>query len=111
MSLKVFVIKSEVIGRGDDDLGQLLMANFLRLLAESRDKPARMIFMNSGVRLVCEGSIFLAHLKQLEEQGVELLACSTCLEYFELTDKVKVGQPTTMARTIESLLKAEVVSI
>jgi selenium metabolism protein YedF len=111
MSLKVFIIKSDSIGRGDDDLGQLLMANFLRLLAESRDKPARMIFMNSGVRLVCEGSLLLPHLKQLEEQGVELLACSTCLDYFELTEKLKAGQPTTMARTIESLLNAEVVSI
>ncbi len=81
------------------------MANFLRLLAESRDKPARMIFMNSGVRLVCEGSIFLTHLKKLEEQGVELLACTTCLEYFGLEEKLKAGLPTTMARTIESLLQ------
>lgn len=111
MPSKVFIIKSDVIGRGDDDLGQLLMANFLRLLADSRDRPARMIFLNSGVKLVCEGSVFLPHLQQLEDQGVELLACSTCLDYFELTEKLKVGQPTTMVKTIESLLKAEIVSI
>jgi selenium metabolism protein YedF len=111
MSPKVFVIKSQGIGRGDDDLGQLLMANFLRLLEESRDKPARIIFMNSGVKLVCEASVCLPHLKRLEEQGIELLACGTCLDYFELTEKLKVGKPTTMARTLESLLQAEVVSI
>jgi selenium metabolism protein YedF len=108
---KVFIIKSDVIGRGDDQLGELLMSSFLRLLAESREKPAKMIFMNAGVRLVCEGSSFLAHVKQLAEQGVEILACGTCLEYFALEDKLVVGKPTTMVKTIESLLTAEAVCV
>jgi selenium metabolism protein YedF len=111
MSAKVFIIKSDVIGRGDDDLGRLLMASFLRLLAEGQEKPAAMVFLNSGVRLVCEGSSLLAHLKRLNEQGVEMLACTTCLEYFDLMDRLKVGRPTTMVKTIESMLSAEVVSI
>jgi selenium metabolism protein YedF len=111
MSSKVFIIKSDGIGRGDDDLGKLLMSSFLRLLAESREKPAAIIFLNAGVRLVCEGSVFLAYLKKLAEQGVEILACTTCLEYFTLLEKLAVGKPTTMVKTIESMLKAEVVSI
>jgi selenium metabolism protein YedF len=111
MPSKVFVIKSKGLGRGDDELGQVLMSSFLRLLGESREKPATIIFFNSGVRLVCEGSLCLAHLKTLEEQGVEILACSTCLDYFDLADKQRVGQPTTMVKTIESLLGAEVVSM
>jgi selenium metabolism protein YedF len=111
MPSKVFVITSDAIGRGDDDLGRLLMSSFLRLLAESREKPATMVFLNSGVRLVCEGSSFLAYLKQLAEQGVEILACTTCLEYFDLREKVAVGRPTTMAKTIESMLAAEAVSL
>jgi selenium metabolism protein YedF len=111
MPSKVFIIKSDGLGRGDDDLGQVLMSSFLRHLGESREKPAAMIFLNAGVRLVCEGSLCLAHLKKLEEQGVEILACSTCLDYFELMDRQRVGKPTTMAKTIESLLGAEVVPL
>jgi len=111
MSSKVFIIKSDGIGRGDADLGRLLMSSLLRLLAESREKPATMIFLNAGVRLVCEGSTFLAHIKKLAEQGIEILACGTCLDSFELTDKLMVGKPTNMVKTIESMLKAEVVSI
>jgi selenium metabolism protein YedF len=111
MPSKVLLIKSDGLGRGDDDLGQVLMSSFLRLLGESREKPSAMIFLNSGVRLVCEGSLCLAHLKKLEEQGVEIRACSTCLDYFELVDKQQVGKPTTMAKTIESLLGAEVVGL
>lgn len=67
---KVFLVTSESIGRGDDQLGKLLMANFLRLLGESSLKPATMVFLNSGVRLVCEGSNALEHARKLEEQGI-----------------------------------------
>jgi selenium metabolism protein YedF len=111
MPSKVILVQSDVLGRGDDELGMLLMANFLRLLGEGRDKPAALVFWNTGVRLVCEGSWALAHLKKLEEQGVEILACTTCLEYFELTDKLKVGKPTTMLKSIHSMLSSEMVCL
>jgi len=111
MPSKTILIQSEVLGRGNDELGMLLMANFLRLLGESRDKPAALAFWNTGVRLVCEGSRALAHLKKLEEQGVEILACTTCLEYFELTDKLKVGKPTTMLNSIHSMLTSDMVCL
>lgn len=111
MASKVFFITSDVIGRGEDELGKLLMANFLRLLGESQEKPATMIFLNSGVHLVCEGSSFLGHVRKLEEQGVEMLACTTCLEYFDLTDKLLVGKPTTMAKSIQSMMTADAVTL
>jgi len=111
MASKVLFITSSVMGRGDDQLGELLMANFLRLLGESQEKPVTMVFLNSGVRLVCEGSSFLGHVRKLEEQGVEMLACTTCLEYFDLTDKLKVGKPTTMAKSIQSMMTADVVTL
>jgi selenium metabolism protein YedF len=100
-----------VLGRGNDELGMMLMANFLRLLGESREKPAALVLMNTGVRLVGEGSWALTHLKALEGQGVEILACRTCLEYFELTDKQKVGKPTNMAKTIESMMSSDMVCL
>ena len=111
MRPKVFLIQSEGLGRGDDKLGAMLMANFLRLLGESKEKPASILLWNAGVRLACEGSKVIEHLKKLAEQGVEVLACTTCLEYFDLVDKLLVGKPTTMVKTIESILDRETVSL
>jgi selenium metabolism protein YedF len=109
MSTKAFLIQSEGLGRGDDRLGSMLMANFLRLLGENLDKPSRILFWNAGVKLVCENSPVLDHLKKLEQQGVELLACTTCLEYFDLKEKLMAGKPTTMLKSIQSFMSEEVV--
>ena len=111
MRPKIFLVQSEGLGRGDEPLGSMLMANFLRLLSESEDKPGSLIFWNAGVRLLCEGSRVLDYLKRLEEHGVELLACTTCLEYFELMDKLAIGKPTTMVKSIQSMLSCDVVSL
>jgi selenium metabolism protein YedF len=111
MAPKVLLITSDVMGRGEDKLGGLLIANFLRLLGESPEKPAAMIFLNSGVRLVCDGSNVLDHVRKLEEQGVKMLVCTTCLEYFDFADKLKVGKPTTMVKSIQSMMTADVISI
>ena len=111
MQSKVILIQSEGLGRGDDQLGAMLMANFLRILGESKEKPETLIFWNTGVRLVCEDSYVMDHLKRLEDQGVEILACTTCLEYFDLVDKLKVGKPTTMVKSIQSLLNSEIVCL
>jgi selenium metabolism protein YedF len=111
MSAKVFLIQSEVLGRGDERLGSMLMANFLRLLGESQDKPSSLIFWNAGVRLLCEGSTVLDHLKRLEEQKVEILACTTCLEFFDLMDRIAVGKPTTMLKSIQAMMSSDIVSL
>ena len=65
------------------------------------------MFYTEGVKLVCEGSLVLQWLKILEAAGVELLVCSTCLEYFGLTDKVKVGQVGGMHGILSALQAAE----
>jgi len=111
MSEKTFLIQSEGLGRGDDKLGMMLMANFLRLLGESSDKPTTIAFWNSGVKVACEGSPSLDHLKRLEAQGVEILACTTCLEFFDVVDKLRVGKPTTMVKSIQSMMTTEMVCL
>jgi len=111
LARKIFLIQSEGLGIGDEQLGSLLMANFMRLLGDSEDKPSSIIFWNAGVRLLCQGSKVLEHVKRLEEQGVELLACTTCLEYLELTDKLAVGKPTTMAKSIQSMMSSDMVTL
>jgi selenium metabolism protein YedF len=111
MKSKHILIQSEGLGRGDEKLGKLLMASFLRLLGEREDKPEAMIFLNTGVKLVCEGSQVLEHIKKLEAAGVEILACTTCLEYFDLVEKLSVGKPTTMAKSIEAMLVSEFIAL
>jgi selenium metabolism protein YedF len=111
MTKKIFLIQSEGLGRGEDQLGSLLMANFLRLLGANEEKPETIIFWNTGVRLVCESSSVLEHLKKLEEQGVTLLACTTCLEYFGLEDKIVVGKATTMVKSIQSMFNGDLITL
>ena len=111
MSNKVLVIQSSSLGRRDEQLGELLMASFLRQLSDSDDKPERLIFWNSGVQLLCEGSGVINPLRKLEEAGVEILACTTCLEFFDLLEKIKVGKPTTMVKSVQSILNDDVVCL
>ena len=111
MAKKNFLIQSEGLGRGEDILGGLLMANFLRLLGESSEKPESLVFWNTGVRLVCEGSKVLDHVRRLEAQGVTILACTTCLEYLDLVDKLAVGKPTSMVKSIETMYIGDIVTL
>jgi selenium metabolism protein YedF len=111
MASRTILIQSEFLGRGNDELGELLMSRFLAVLADGKEKPASLLFLNSGVKLVVEGSWALTHLKKMEEQGVVILACGTCLDFFGLTDKIRVGKPTTMPATIDSLLNSDIVCL
>ena len=111
MSKKTILIQSETLGRGNEELGQILMSKFLGKLTENKEKPARIVFWNAGVNLVTEGSWALEHLKKLEQQGVEILACGTCLDYFDLTKKQKAGKPTDMVKSIDAILNSDVVCL
>ena len=104
-------VNSETLGHGNDELGRLLMRSFLSTLKELGEIPWRILFINSGVKLVSEGSECLTPLKDLEAMGVEILACGTCLDYFELKAKVMVGKVTNMYEIVSSFLQtARVIS-
>jgi selenium metabolism protein YedF len=92
----VLLIASDAIGRGSEELGRTLMTSFVQILGEISPRPERIVFMNSGVKLVAEGSAVLEDLRALEQQGIELLACGTCLAYFDLKEKIRVGQVSDM---------------
>ena len=103
----VIFIGSDTLGTGDERLGEILMKAFLNTLWDSDPKPAKILFMNSGIRLTTEGSEVLETLQLLEKEGVELLSCGTCLEYYQLKDELRVGQVTNMYDTVNSLLAAD----
>jgi selenium metabolism protein YedF len=102
----VLTIPEDMMGRGDRELGTVLIRAFFHTLTESATLPDVIIFFNTGVRLVVAGSPVVEDLQTLAEQGVEILACGTCLGHFELKDKVAVGQVSNMYTISETLLEA-----
>jgi selenium metabolism protein YedF len=93
---RVVQITASTMGSGDDELGALLLRSFLKTQAELEPKPDAILFYNDGVKLCCEGSTLLDDLCRLEAAGVEIIACGTCLNFFELADQLRVGRVTDM---------------
>jgi selenium metabolism protein YedF len=92
----VFVISSDTMGEGSDELGAVLMKAFIHVTIELETVPDVMIFYNAGVKLTAKGSAFLNDLKELEKKGIKMLVCGTCVNYFNLTGKIAVGVVSNM---------------
>lgn len=105
----VVFIRSNTIGRGNDDLGTILMRSFIPTLLEIDERPKKIVFMNSGVKLTVDGSPVLEFLHKIEKEGVELLVCGTCLDFFGLKDEVKTGRISNMFEIVTTLFKADTV--
>jgi intracellular sulfur oxidation DsrE/DsrF family protein len=95
------------MGSADIELQHKLIDTYLRLLLEGGDLPAAICFYTEGVRLVVDGSPLVERLKEVEARGVRLVVCSTCLGYFGLTEKVRVGIVGGMADIQEAQARAE----
>ncbi len=102
----VLVVSEDKMGRGPDELGGILVRGFFHTLGEINPRPQAVIFFNSGVHLVAEGSPVLEDLLSLSRQGVALLACGTCLDYFDLRDRLAVGRISNMYEIAETMLSA-----
>ena len=102
----VVQVTARTMGAGDDDLGALLMRSFLKTQAQLEHPPEAIIFYNDGVKLCCEGSLLLDDLRSLEAAGIEIIACGTCLNFFELADKLRVGRVTDMLEIASRLADA-----
>ena len=100
---KVIFIGSDELGRGERELGTALAKAFLYACTENEDRPSKMVFMNSGVRLVTENDETVAHVKQLEDGGVEIVVCGTCLDFYGLKEDLQVGRVSNMYE-IQSIL-------
>lgn len=96
-------LSSNVLGQGSDELGAKLMANFLATLPEMGSNLWRIVMVNGGVRLASEPGRALDALKKLEESGVSLLVCGTCLEHYGLLEQKQVGETTNMLDIVTSL--------
>ena len=101
---KCIFISSDKIGNGNDELGSVLMKGFIYTLTESKPYPKSILLVNSGVKLSTENYDTIENLKILEEAGVEILSCGTCLDYYGLKGSLKLGSVTNMY-TIVDIMK------
>ncbi|WP_425448721.1 sulfurtransferase-like selenium metabolism protein YedF [Dethiothermospora halolimnae] len=97
------VFGNDKMGEGEDELGNILIKGFIYTLTEATPFPATLVFLNKGVNLTVEGSEVLEDLKKLEDEGVEILSCGTCLDYYNIKDKLKVGEISNMYTIVEKI--------
>jgi selenium metabolism protein YedF len=105
----VVVISSDKMGNGNDELGKLLLKGFIYALGQQDILPKTILFYNGGATVTCEESPSLDDLKSLQAQGVEILTCGTCLNFYGLTDKLKVGDVSNMYDITEKLTQADLI--
>ncbi|MFL0248539.1 sulfurtransferase-like selenium metabolism protein YedF [Candidatus Clostridium stratigraminis] len=99
----VIVITSDKLGQGDDSLGSTLMKSYLYALAEADALPADIFFLNSGVKLAADGSEVLDSLLKLSKRGINIASCGICLDFYNLKEKLQVGEITNMYNIIEKM--------
>ena len=102
----VMLIGTDRLGDGPEELGRLLMKNFIITLLDQPELPDRMLFINTGVLLTAEGSEVIEALEALGNRGVEVLSCGICLDFFKKRESLAAGGVTNMFTIAESLLKA-----
>jgi selenium metabolism protein YedF len=102
----VYVISSASMGRGSDELGWALLQTYIQTIKDVDPLPSKILFYNEGVRLVAEESGALDALRSLQEKGVEIMACGTCLDFFKLTSAIKVGHISNMFDIMSSVNNA-----
>lgn len=103
----IVVVSSDRMGSGNDELGKVLIKGFIFAVTQLDELPEQMLFYNGGAVLTCKGADTLEDLKNLEAQGVEILTCGTCLDYYGLKEKLQVGSVTNMYAIVEAMNRAD----
>lgn len=102
----VILIPSDRLGSGPEDLGSILMRSFLKTLRDSGTHPRRIVLINSGVRMAVEGSDLIDDLRVLQDSGIDILCCGTCLDFFHSREKLKAGRVSNMREIVDVLTTA-----
>jgi selenium metabolism protein YedF len=104
---RVIVINSDQMGQRDEKLGRRLVANFLKTLLAAEKKPKMLVLYNSGVKLAAKDSPVLETLQSLENLGMEIICCGTCVNFYGLTDLIQAGRVTNMPEIVKVLTESE----
>lgn len=105
------LITQDTLGQGNSELGAVLMKGFLVAVLERKPLPKTIMFINSGVKLTISESPVLKSIISLQEQGVDILACGTCLDFYGLKDKLAVGETTNMYTIVDKLLTGQAITL
>ena len=111
MKNKVILLASDQFGKGEKELGEGILETFFTILKQKEELPAAVFCMNRGVYTLTEESFVSLQLKELEDKGVDILACKTCIDYYELGEKLVAGKVSGMAQFIELAAKYEVITL
>jgi len=103
----VYVISADSMGRGSDELGWALLQTYIQTIEQVDPLPRKILFYNSGVRLVTGESGALDALRRLQDKGVEIMACGTCLDFFKLKSEIQVGQISNMYDIMSAMSEAD----
>jgi selenium metabolism protein YedF len=103
----IVVVSSDKMGEGDDELGHLLMINFIKALKDLDKLPMKIVFYNNGVKLATKSSPAIEHLRDLEKMGVELMLCATCLNYYCLETVIGAGIVSNMFSIAEAMATSD----
>ncbi len=103
----VLVLDAATLGRGDDALGSQLIVNFLRTIAFRDEVPGTVVCYNAGVKLAEQGSPAVPMLEALAQKGSEIVLCGTCVNYFQLSDRLGVGRIGNMQEIVDALMRAD----
>lgn len=96
-------IGQDKLGNGDEKLGEILIKSYIFALSEASVIPTDMLFFNSGVKLTVEGSEVLDSLNKLKERGVNIQVCGTCLDFYEIKEKLQIGEISNMYSIVETM--------
>lgn len=111
MKNKVILVSSDKLGEGDAQLGESVLETFFTILKQREELPHAIFCMNRGVFTLTDESFVSVHLKELEDNGVQILACKTCVDHYELVEKLSVGTISSMGHFIELAAQYEVLTI
>lgn len=103
----VVLMAKDRLGEGSDELGEALANAMINTLKSIDPLPTKIIFLNSGINLVVKGSLVLDNLKELQSNGVELIVCGTCLDYYGKMDELAIGRISNMLDIVESMKNAQ----
>ena len=105
----VVAVSSDKMGEGSEELGKVLIKAFFFALTQQDELPGTIIFYNGGVKLSTEGSPVLEDLQKLVDEGVSVISCGTCLNFYGLKEKLAVGEVSNMYEIVERQRKADLV--
>ncbi|MBP2241140.1 putative peroxiredoxin [Cytobacillus eiseniae] len=111
MKNKVILVTSDQLGKGEKELGETVLETFFTLLKQRDDLPKAIFCMNQGVFTLTEKSLVSVHMKELEDKGVEVLACKTCVDYYDVENILIAGKISGMPSFLDLAAKYEVITI